>query len=303
MTICVIGDTQDFSSVYVAWAARQAGHHVFELDEALLGSSWSFTCDDGSAAGGSIETDGPSARFADLVGAFARFSPEPEALPGLDLSAHELEHFRAERREALHQLLHAIPCPVANRPSTGRSNGSKPFQMRLLEAAGFSVPAWVVSNDPEEVRAFIENGGRSAIYKAVSGLRCHVRRFDDRTLGRLVRGTTPVLVQVYVPGLDVRVHVVDQACFATQIDGLGTDYRFDGSREYRECAVPPEIAELCRAVAFQEGLLLAGFDFRVDPEGMWHCLEVNPMPSFIPYEWATGQPIAEALVEAFEEQQ
>jgi glutathione synthase/RimK-type ligase-like ATP-grasp enzyme len=93
--------------------------------------------------------------------------------------------------------------------------------------------------------------------------------------------------------------VVDGACFATEVTGLGTDYRFDGSTAYRECAVPSEIAELCSAVAAREGLLLAGFDFRVDSRGTRYCLEVNPMPSFIAYEWATGQPIAEALVDDF----
>ncbi len=298
MTICVVGDTQDLSAVYVGWAARRAGHRVLELDEALLGAEWTFTCGDGMRPAGSIDADGASASFGELDGAFARFAPEPGPPPGLDLSPAELEQFRAERREAMHQLLHAIPCPVANRPSSGRSNGSKPHQMRLLEAAGLRVPAWLVSNDPQRVRAFLASG-RPAIYKAVSGLRCHVRRVDDTLLSRLAEGTTPVLVQDYVEGTDVRVHVADGACFATEVLGIGTDYRFDGACEYRASSAPAEIEERCRAVASAAGLMLAGFDFRVDPEGAWHCLEVNPMPSFIPYEWSTGQPIAETLVTAF----
>jgi glutathione synthase/RimK-type ligase-like ATP-grasp enzyme len=299
MTICVAGDTQDLSAVYVGWAARQAGHRVLELDEALLGSAWSFGCRDLDPASGSIETGpGGGASFGEIDGAFARFAPEPGPPPGVALSADELEQLRAERREAMHQLLHRLPCPVANRPSSGRSNGSKPHQMTLLAAAGFDVPDWVVSNDAEHVRAFLARG-RPAIYKAVSGLRCHVRRVDNALLRRLERGTTPVLVQDYVEGTDVRVHVVDRACFATEVLGIGTDYRFDGAREYRASSAPREIEDLCRSVASAEGLLLAGFDFRVDPDGGWHCLEVNPMPSFIPYEWSTGQPIAETLVDVF----
>jgi glutathione synthase/RimK-type ligase-like ATP-grasp enzyme len=160
------------------------------------------------------------------------------------------------------------------------------------------VPAWLVSNDPERVGAFLASG-RPAIYKAVSGLRCHVRRVDDTLLRRLAEGTTPVLVQDYVEGTDVRIHVAAGDCFATEVLGGGTDYRFDGACEYRASSAPAQIEERCRAVASAAGLLLAGFDFRLDREGAWHCLEVNPMPSFIPYEWATGQPIAETLVEAF----
>ena len=46
-------------------------------------------------------------------------------------------------------------------------------------------------------------------------------------------------------------------------------------------------------------MMFAGIDFKIAEDGTWYCLEVNPMPSFIPYQWATGQPIAEALVDAF----
>ena len=45
-------------------------------------------------------------------------------------------------------------------------------------------------------------------------------------------------------------------------------------------------------------LTLAGFDFRVTKDGRWYCLEVNPMPTFLPYETATGQPIGNAVLDA-----
>jgi hypothetical protein len=83
-----------------------------------------------------------------------------------------------------------------------------------------------------------------------------------------------------------------------RVHGEGVDYRFDGSRCYRPYDVPAPIARLCRDVADGKGLLLAGFDFRVC-EDEWFCLEVKPMPSFIPYQWATGQPIAESVLGAF----
>jgi D-alanine-D-alanine ligase-like ATP-grasp enzyme len=44
---------------------------------------------------------------------------------------------------------------------------------------------------------------------------------------------------------------------------------------------------------------VAGFDFRVTPEGSWYCLEVNPMPTFLPYEMATRQPIGAAILNLF----
>ena len=299
MTICVLGDTTDLSSVYLAWAARRSGCDVLELDEQALGSAWSFAFADGGASSGRIEVDTRTVALERLDGVFARFHPEPGPPGGVELGPLELQCLRSERRFGLYQLLDHLACPVANRPSAGRSNGSKPLQMAMLAAAGFLVPTWVVSNDPEVVADFLDALDGPAIYKAVSGLRSRVRRVDERLPARLEAGTTPVLVQAYIGGVDVRVHVVAGRCFGTEVRGLGVDYRFDGSESYRERDVPAEIGALCREVADQEGLLLAGFDFRVEPEGRWFCLEVNPMPSFIPYQWATGQPIAEALLETF----
>ncbi len=300
MIICVVGDTEDLSSVYLGWAARRAGHRVLELDEECLGSSWSFGFEGVSPGEGTIRVEGDTIRMGDVTGAFSRFAPEPSPPPGLGLDEFELERFRAERRCGLHELLERLPCPVANRPSAGRSNGSKPLQMARLEAAGFRVPPWIATNERPRVDTFLEGlGGKPAIYKAVSGLRSRVRRVDAELLDRLERGTGPVVVQAYIEGTDVRVHVVDETCLGTAVEGVGVDYRFDGSRSYREQEVPSPIAALCRRVAVAEGLLLAGFDFRVDARGEWFSLEVNPMPSFIPYQWCTGQPIAEAVIEAF----
>src|SRR5215204_2663449 len=121
MIICVTGDTDDLSAVYVAWAARRAGHDVLVIDEE--------------------------------AGVFARFHPDPRLPCALELEPPAADAFRVERRAALHQLLRRIPCAVANRPCAGRSNGSKPLQMRMLEAAGFRVPDWIVANDAERVRA------------------------------------------------------------------------------------------------------------------------------------------------------
>ena len=298
MTVCVIGDTDDLSSVYFAWAARRAGYRVLELDEERLGVGWSFSFEDPGAGDGRIESDGVVAAFDELVGAFARFDPEPGLPPGLELDAGSGQQLRAERRTGLHRLLDGLPCPVANRPSTGRANGSKPLQMAMLESDGFLVPAWLVSNDLDRVLAFLAELPATPIYKAVSGLRSRVRQIDAEVLRRLAAGTNPVLVQAYVAGLDVRVHVAGTVCHATQVDGIGVDYRFDGSRSYRACEVPDDIAQRCVDVVRHEGLLLAGFDFRVDSDGRWWCLELNPMPSYIPYQWSTGQPIAESVLDA-----
>jgi hypothetical protein len=80
----------------------------------------------------------------------------------------------------------------------------------------------------------------------------------------------------------------------------GIDYRFDAVAAYRSAVVDSDLGQRCCATARAEGLLLAGFDFRVAPDGAWHCLEMNPVPSFLPYEMCSGEPIGDAVLDLFE---
>jgi glutathione synthase/RimK-type ligase-like ATP-grasp enzyme len=106
-------------------------------------------------------------------------------------------------------------------------------------------------------------------------------------------------VQEYVPGSDVRVHTVGRAAFASEVTGGGVDYRFEhqGAR-YASVSVPERLVDLCCDFAAAAGLVLAGFDFRVTPDRQWLCLEMNPVPSFLSYEFSSGLPIGAAVVDA-----
>lgn len=300
MPICVVGDPQDLSAVYIAWLARRRGIEVVELCEDKLGIGWAFEFDDGRRRDGRIRVGNVDYPFSELGGAFVRLNSQPALPPGLDLTPEQQHAFVAERRAGIHQLLQCLPCVVANRSSSGRSNGSKPYQMRLLANAGFEVPEWIVSNDETTVRSFARTCIEGTIYKSCTGLRSRVRRLDDEVLRRLRQGSSPIVVQEYIMGRDVRVHTVGHHAFATEVIGEGVDYRFEheGS-EYRPTTVPDQILRLCCKVAESEGLTIAGFDFRVTDDGLWYCLEVNPVPTFLPYEMSTGQPIGDALLDVF----
>jgi glutathione synthase/RimK-type ligase-like ATP-grasp enzyme len=297
--ICVVGDLNDLTNVYVGWAARQAGLEVLELDEAHFGVTWGVAYDDERVVDGVLGVAGRELSLNDVVGVYARFTPQPDIPASLKLDATTQEALAAERRSAIEHLLNCLPCPVINRPRAGRSNGAKPYQMRQLRDAGFEIPPWLVTNDYEAARAFADRCHDGCIYKACSGLRSTVRRLDDQVMERLKAGTSPVLLQEYVPGYDVRVHTVCDESFATKVVFSGIDYRFDGgSSEFAATSAPAGLEALCQETARSDGLVVAGFDFRVSDDGRWWCLEMNPVPTFLPYEMATGQPIASAIVSA-----
>lgn len=295
--ICTLGDTEDLAAVYVAWTAAQNGVHVLPLPEARLGLDWTFRFNDQDPAAGEILAQGRRYPFGSIHGVYVRFHCNPDLPAEWRLSPLQRHACISERRAGLHQLLHALPCPVANLPSAGRSNASKPYQMRLLEQQGFEIPRWICSNDPDQAAAFVASSPNGVIYKAVSGLRSRVRRFDDELRSRLAAGTTPVILQDYIPGRDVRVHVVSQRVFPTEVRGEGVDYRWEHeTARYSPTELPDRLAALCCKAAESENLILAGLDFRVTAGDRWFCLEMNPVPSFLPYEAETCQPIAAALV-------
>ncbi len=212
-------------------------------------------------------------------------------------------HDRA-RIEAWHALLgdwlEWAPCRVMNRLRPSNSNISKPYQAQLIARCGLATPRTLITNRPERVAAFKKRCGR-LIYKSISAHRSIVRELTPAAEQRLARiRTLPTQFQEYLPGDDVRVHVVGQAVFATLIRSDAIDYRYaaeDGcSASYEPFALPGDVADKCRALSSALELPLCGIDFKRTPVAEFVCLEVNPAPAFSSYQEQTGQPIAEAIV-------
>jgi hypothetical protein len=300
MRIFMVGDTEDLTHTYVSWLAQRRGWEVFELPEIALGLKWSFAFDDSCPQDGALNLENETIPFSSVSGVFVRLHHRPGLPDGLQLTDEERGLFLSERRIGLSYFLNTFPAPVVNRPTAGRSNASKPFQMRQLAAAGFRVPSWIATNNPRIAKEFAGRCPNGAIYKACSGLRSQVRILDDAVLERLAQGSSPVVVQEYIPGRDVRVHVVANDCFATEVLSSGVDYRFQNeANEYRSASLPEALASRSVRITRDEGLGVSGIDFRVTEDGTWYCLEVNPVPSFLPYEMATAQPIGNAILDMF----
>jgi glutathione synthase/RimK-type ligase-like ATP-grasp enzyme len=297
MRLCVVGDESDFSARYVAWLAERRGVEVLLLGEDRLGFDWWFEmCEEGRS--GAIVMGDRSLSLSEVDAAFVRLNPEPAVSDAIGLDDDVRPVYLLERRHGLHWFLERAHFTVVNRPSAGRSNLSKPYQMSLLDEMGLRVPPWIVTNNAKAARGFLDSWPDGAVYKACSGLRSHVRQADESLLGRLAEGSSPVVVQRYIRGVDVRVHTVGARAFATEIRSESVDYRFDEeTTRYAETDAPKELIDRCVAAAVSEGLALAGFDFRRDPDGGWWCLEMNPVPTFLPYEAMTGHPIGDAILD------
>lgn len=207
---------------------------------------------------------------------------------------------RLDTGAALSALASCLPVPIVNRPAAGRSNAAKPFQLRLLARAGFDVPETLVTTTPTVAAEFAARHGR-VVYKSISGIRSIVAVLNpsDKDRLELVRNG-PVQFQRWIPGKDIRVHVVGERWFATEVVSGSVDYRYPADRgEVRmtPATIPEAVGRRLVEFARSQGLLVAGADLRHTPDGRWFALEVNPSPGFSFYQDATGQPIAEAIAD------
>jgi hypothetical protein len=290
-----------------ALEASGADHRV--LDQRLAGvTNLALDIDDadgGGAVAGTLVIDGESIPVGAITAVYLRLMDDA-ALPHVSGSPlHSTERIHSRR---LHELLHCFadiaPGRVLNRPSDCASNHSKPFQAQAIRAAGFAIPETLITNDVAAAKEFIERAwseGGDVIYKSVSGIRSIVRLVAKQDLERLDRiRWCPTQFQRFVPGTDIRVHVVGRSALAAAIESEATDYRYAArdtgvEPEIHACELDSGVRAKCVALAERLNLPLAGIDLRRTPEGRHVCFEVNPSPAFSFYEERAKLPIADCV--------
>jgi len=254
----------------------------------------------GAVLAGCLRVGRREVQFHEITAAYIRpwDSQRMKAVEATPFNSIERTH-AAMIEEALISWSEVTPARVINRPSSMASNNSKPFQASVLRRCGFLTPRTLVTTDVQAVRDFNAQHG-AIIYKSLSGVRSIVTRFGSEHAPRLPDvANCPTQFQEFVPGIDIRVHVIGSATYACTIASSDTDYRYPKSQapEIRPSTVPPDIESACVEVANALGLLVAGIDLRQTPDGRWYCFEANPSPGFTFYEKAAGLPITAAVAD------
>lgn len=274
---------------YVLFHQREvaAAHVAFELR--------------GQEVEGHLRLGDRRAALSELDGVYLRLMDDrtlPE-LAGAPPDAPARRHARGFH-ETLTRWADLAPGRVVNRTGPMASNASKPFQAQLIRKHGFNVPTTLITNCPEQARAFRRDHGR-VIYKSISGVRSIVQTLTDDDDARLDRiRWCPTQFQAFIEGEDVRVHVIGPHTFATAITANVTDYRYasrspDGTATLRPVDLDADLAHRCVELTHSLGLAFAGIDLKVTPTDEIYCFEVNPCPAYSFYEQTTNQPISRTL--------
>ncbi|EOD69163.1 ATP-grasp domain-containing protein [Amycolatopsis vancoresmycina] len=300
MTILLWGLLRDHPIAAVRERLRQLGAPVRFLDQRRVLDT-TVRVDGGRFSRTVVTVDGEEFDLDRVHAAYLR-PHDSTRLPALRTRTPSSPEWR--HAAGVDQVLTAwsdrTPAYVLNRPAAAASNGSKPYQLRAIAAAGFFVPPTLVTNDPDQVEAFAREHGE-VIVKSASGVRSRVRRLGPADAARMADvATCPTQFQRHVPGTDVRVHVVGAEVFAAEVDSDADDYRYARVQGHRDPVLtgidlPAGVAARCQDLSKRLRLPVAGVDLRRTPDGEWYCFEVNPSPGFTYYESRTGQPIAAAV--------
>jgi len=267
-TRCVLGDVQ---------------FAVLDLMDAIAAGDWHLSAPPDPA---DFISGTETVRLADLTGLYIR----PIYLGKTPQQAARWQGLMA----GFSAWMDEADLPIVNRPSGNQLNSYKPAHYAWLSANGLLVPPSLLSADPRRIMRFVGDG--RTVVKPVCGTRATTREIRPADLDRLASSEGPVLVQRMIEGDDVRVHVVGYAVIACRFSSAAIDYRSDRQAEREVLDIPAGQADLLVAKTAEQGLIFAGWDFKLDRDGTYWCLECNPMPGYSFYDRVCEGAISDALI-------
>ena len=215
-----------------------------------------------------------------------------------DFCLRECDHF-------FKGVLNSTEIPIINSP-IAESAARKPLQLKVAQKVGLKIPKTLMSNDPEEIRAFLKRMGDKCIYKPFTSPTWQVaetRVFTEEDLKYLDKlRHAPIIVQEKIQRkLDIRVNIFWENVFAAStsasVAGAEVDWRLDVTTKWEEHILPSEISKRLILLLRMLGLHYGCIDLIQQPDGTYVFLEVNPSGQFLFIEMDTGQPLSKTLAE------
>ncbi len=216
----------------------------------------------------------------------------------------------SETTEAVNGLWYAMDCFWMNHPTADEKALRKVTQHRVARRLGLRIPETLVTNGPDEARAFVERHSATGVirkaFRNISEAPRETMKVGPAEIAQLdsVR-FAPVIFQEYIPlSLDLRVTCVDGEMFATAFRSkqqYEVDYRSGiGSAEVFPYTLPDDVVTRLQALLDHFELKYGAVDFRVTPEGEHVFFEVNPAGEYLFAVDRTNQPVPQAIAAALE---
>lgn len=200
-----------------------------------------------------------------------------------------------------------------SRPHAISRGQLKTNQIKLARGAGLLTPDTIITNDPDEARAFCGEG--ETVFKPVAAYSLEYEDVCKTAFTTLLSPAQvsqlhlvrrqPVLLQRYIKkSSEVRVTMIGGQCFAARLScddyANVVDWRVPEVNpriNYEAIELPPDIAQKIRSLIKLMELNFGAVDLAVDATGNFYFLEVNPIGQWVWVEDETGLPISMALAQ------
>ncbi|SFC44814.1 ATP-grasp ribosomal peptide maturase [Streptomyces aidingensis] len=221
----------------------------------------------------------------------------------------------SEARAAVGGVLSSLRCTWINHPWRNAWAAVAPYALAQAARCGLTIPATLITSDPQEAREFISAlPGAVAAYKAIGPT--HPGVHDGRRLALWTSKVRPQEITDAVSltahqfqqwidkAYEVRATCVGRRTFAAEIhagsDASRIDFRRDyDSLTYRECTVPGTVVAGLHRLMDTFGLRYLACDFLVNQNNDWFLVDINPggQYGFIP---DLRDPITHAIADELE---
>lgn len=296
MNILILGNPEDAHAAHMQQALTKAGATVDYLDTRLFPTQLQMSWQPHTQLGCFNLPGGRCLDFQDIKSVFWR-NLSDVYIPSLKDANQKRVAFN-DSISALRSLLQACPARWINSWQAYQFHKEKPLQLSAVKQIGVTIPATLISNNPEQVIEFASSQEK-VISKPVYG-GAHTQLVTESHLDpqrlSLALSLSPVTIQEYIPGTNIRSYVLDGAVYSAEIRSNSLDFREDAEAELIPLELPELVQQQCLAIAKALMLEWTAIDWRLKPTGEYVFLEANPSPMFIYFEQKTNFPITQKLV-------
>lgn len=209
-----------------------------------------------------------------------------------DLTDAELQFLKMEHYQTLEGLYKILKSAYWINPVFAiREAENKLYQQQLAIELGFTTPASIVTNIPEDFFHFYESYQNNCVIKPIRSGQIgiaetekvvYTSRLDRKPSKKTIKLCPSYLQEEIKKTYDVRVTVVGEKVFATAIysqdcEDTKTDWRKgEHILPHKEINLPDSISKKCRYLLNTLNLRFGAIDFIYNDKGDYIFLEINP---------------------------
>lgn len=310
MGVLILGDPSDPHVARVASLVAEAGEKALVFHRFCLDHQASLRYEEGHFSA-EFQTEAGKLLDQDIHAVWSRVKPVAVIT---DPGSEEWigQEFASKEWGFLLQSLPMLLSQASwvNDPSAQQRLANKPYQLRLAQNVGLSIPSTRITNNPSTaLELFVPD--REVAFKTLANFvfppdkyifTTRISREEVTRRSRAIQ-RAPAIFQEYIEkDFELRITVVGQQLFATKINSqrsssTQTDWRRSQLEQglYEPTELQPELAARIRAFHDTAGLVYGAYDFVVSKEGEPLFLECNPAGQWLWLEELTGQQISRAV--------